>query len=173
MTSHRTLRFVLRYAFDTASKRRLTEEDFVRIHAFDRRWLSPGHVRRAVAAGVRSGLLAPSGEDAFEPGFDLEEIRVPFDWAPEAEALSADVEAAGDVKEPAEAVPLFRRIVRRVASQTSQSDAEVVAASNEQQAAMGGLVTAEVAALIYARLQDVEVDAFLKEALEGLRAKGT
>jgi hypothetical protein len=154
----------LRYAFDATGRRRLTEEDFVRIHSFERRWVRPALVRLAVAQGAQGRLLERRGDNEYVLGFGAEAVRLPFDYAPDSAALERELASAPPGADQDPAVPLFRRIVRRAAGATGQEDAKVVAAVNQQQAAMGGLLTAEVAAILYGRLQGVDVDDFIPEA---------
>lgn len=158
---------LVRYVYDTSGRRRLGTEDFVRVLSFERRWLSPRKVRAAVAAAAQRRLVEPAGEDSYELGFDAEGVRLGFAYTPQEAALDEELAAAPGAGRR-DVVPLFRRLVRRVASRTQQADAEVVAAVNRQQAAFGGLLTAEATALYYGRLQGVDVADFYDEVLAGL-----
>ncbi len=164
---------LVRYVYDATGRRRLGTEDFVRILSFERSWLSPRTVRAAVTAAAGRRLIEPAGEDEFELGFDAEGLRLGFAYAPDEKALEAAL-AESPTPEAHAAVPLFRRLVRRIASRTHQADAEVVAAVNRQQSTFGGLLTAEATALYYGRLQGVDVADFYPEVLARLVSpKGT
>lgn len=158
---------LVRYVYDATGRRRLGTQDFVKLLSFDRQWLAPKTVRAAVAAAVERRLLEPAGEDEYEIGFDAEGVRLGFAYAPDTGVLDKEM-ADSPAAQAASPVPLFRRIVRRIASRTQQSDAEVVAAVNRQQAAFGGLLTAEAAALYYGRLQGVDVDDLVDAVWDGL-----
>lgn len=164
---------LVRYVYDASGRRRLGMEDIVRILSFERGWLSPRKVRAAVAAAADRRLIEPAGEEAYELGFDAEGVRLGFAYAPDEAALDEAL-AAAPTPQAKQAVPLFRRLVRRIASRTHQADAEVVAAVNRQQASFGGLLTAEATVLYYGRLQGVDVADFYDEVLARLlNPKGT
>lgn len=120
-----------------------------------------------MAAAAERRLVEPADEDAYELGFDAEGVRLGFAYTPDDAALD-DALAHAPAAQAQQVVPLFRRLVRRIASRTHQADAEVVAAVNRQQAAFGGLLTAEATALYYGRLQGVDVADFYPEVLDRL-----
>lgn len=144
----------------------------MRYVSLDRGWISPKLARQALASAIQRGYLDEVGPEV-QLAFDLEDVRVPFDWVPDAGALAQEL--SEDAPEPTNAsdVPLFIRIARRVASRTQQSTAEVVAAANKQQASLDGLLTAEASALLIARLNGVDVAEFLDEAWAEITALPT
>lgn len=142
------------YAFRASGRKRLLEEDFVQLLAHERRFFPPSRVRALVQAGRGSGLLRSAGAHAFELSPDARDLGLPFDYRPDP----AEVERVlGGPGAPAEAAPLFRRLVRAVSAATHESETELVAAVNRLQQEHGGLLTAEAAAFVLARLRGVDV----------------
>jgi hypothetical protein len=155
------------YVFQTVGRRRISEDDWVRVLSHERQWAPPSRARKLVAAARTLGLVRNAGERDYELGLEAEGLPLPIDYRPDLEAIEA---ATGSPSTASPAtLPLFRRIVRTVAQRLSQSEPEVIGRVNATQRAFGGLLTAEVAALHYGALQGVDVSAFYQEALATLK----
>lgn len=155
------LRRLVAYTYQALGRRRLLEEDFVRLLSHERRWIAPSKARALVQAARIQGLLRSAGAHAYEQAHEVQNVRVPVDYRPDAASLDAALQEAPP---PHGTVPLFRRLVRAISEATHESEEAVVAAINQVQAEAGGLLRAEVAALFVARLREVDVGAFFDEA---------
>lgn len=158
------------YAYQASGRRRLLEEDIVRLVAHERRWLSPSKVRSLVQVGRDAGLLRSAGAHAYELADEHAETRLPIDYRPDLLALESGAVPAL----PAAEQPLFRRIVRFISERTRRAEPEVVSAINAYQAEVGGILRAEVAALVLARIYELDPSEFYDLAEAQLRqsAKG-
>lgn len=108
------------------------------------------------------GVLRPAGAHAFEISVEARELPLALDYRPNPaeieNALSATPEAQA-------ALPLFVRLVRTIAAATQESDTNLVASVNRLQHEFGGLLTAEAAAFLLAKMRGIDVGA-LSEELE-------
>lgn len=154
------------YVFQTVGRRRLSEDDWVRLLSLERQWAAPSRARRLAVLARRLGLLRNAGERDFELGLEAEGLVLPLDYRPDLDAIEAGLGTPGatDASTPS-AVPLFRRIVETIAQALHQSESEVVARINASQAALGGLLRAEVVALYDGAMHGVDVSPFY-EAVE-------
>lgn len=162
---------LMAYAFQATGRRRLLEEDIVRLVAHERRWLSPSRVRAVVQLARDSGVLRAAGAHAFEFADEYASLSLPIDYRPDLASLESGVSAAA----PAAELPLFRQVVRFISERTQRSEPEVVSAINSYQEEVGGLLRAEVAALVVGRLYELDVSPFYEAAESQLRqglAKG-
>lgn len=162
---------VMVYAYRATGRRRLLEEDLVRLLAHERRWLSPSRVRALVQSAREAGILRAVGAHAFELAEEFSDLGLPIDYRPDV----AQLEAGAAVTAPSESLPLFRQIVRFLSERTQRSEAEIVSAVNAYQAEVGGILRAEVAALVVGRLYELDVSPFYAPAEDLLRqgsAKG-
>lgn len=158
---------LLAYAFQATGRKRLLEEDLVRLLGHERRWLPPSRVRTLVQSARSQGLLRAAGAHAYELDLAGREVVLPVDYRPDVVALegaSAGPQATGGAS-------LFRRIVRSITEQTRESETQVVAAVNQIQQESGNLLRADVAALVVARLRGVEVGALAGEAEAALQVR--
>lgn len=162
---------LMAYAFQATGRRRLLEEDIVRLVAHERRWLSPSRVRALVQLARDGGVLRAAGAHAFEFSDEYGGLTLPIDYRPDLAILESGVVAAAPVTD----LPLFRQVVRFISEGTQRSEPEVVSAINSYQEEVGGLLRAEVAALVVGRLYDLDVSRFYDAAEAHLRhghAKG-
>lgn len=155
------LQRLLAYAYQALGRRRLLEEDFVRLLSHERRWIAPSKARALVQAARIQGLLRSAGAHAYELAHEAQGVQVAVDYRPDAASLDAVLHQVPPANVP---VPLFRRLVRAISDATRESEEAVVAAINQVQAETGGLLRAEVAALFLGRLREVDVSAFYEEA---------
>ncbi|MBI2077783.1 MAG: DUF2240 family protein [Euryarchaeota archaeon] len=158
---------LMAYAFQVSARRRLLEEDLVRLLSHERHWFPPSRVRALVQSARSAGLLRAAGAHAYELDLGGREVALPVDYRPDAVALegpSATAQAPGGAS-------LFRRLVRSIAEQTQEAETQVVAAVNQVQKENGDLLRAEVAALVVAGLRGIDVKAFEPEVAASLQAR--
>ena len=148
------------YVFKTGGRRRISEEDWVRILSFERGWLTPSRAKRLAATARNLGLLRNAGERDFEIGLEAEGLDLPLDYRPDAQVLERNAAEPA----PQANLPLFRRVVQAISRRLGTTDADVVARINAIQSGFGGLLSAEVAALYYGALNGVDVAPFYAEA---------
>lgn len=158
------------HVFQSLGRRRIGEDDWVRVLSLDRNWFPPSRARLLAARARDASLLRNAGERDFEMGLEAEGITLPLAYRPDALLLEAAAQSGSTSGTPEPALPLFRRIVRAAAARLGQSEAEVVGRVNAVQAASGGLLRAEVAALVFAGLHGVDPAPYLDEAEAALRA---
>src|SRR5687768_2592020 len=89
------------FVFQAKGRKRLLEEDIVSFAAHERRMLAPSKVRTLVQAAKARGHIKTAGAHAFELARELEDVRVEFDYQPDAASLEASL-----VEKPAPQAPL-------------------------------------------------------------------
>ena len=155
MTAHPELVRLFATCYQAAGRKRLLEEDFVRLIALERRWVPPSLVRKLVAAARSQGLLRSAGAHAYELSILESDVRVPLDWRPSAESLEAALTGAAATPSPPPG--LFKRIVTAVGGATGDSESSLVAGINQLQESSGRLLRADVAALVLAARAGLDV----------------
>lgn len=166
--SRNELAKLVSYVFQAVGRRRISEDDWVRLLSLERKWVAPSKARRLAGTAREAGLLRNAGDRDYEIGLEAEGLALPVDYRPDLEAMEAAV--AGPAATAEAGLPLFRRIVRAVAAGLKVTEPEVIGRVNATQQAVGGLITIEAAALYYGALQGVDVGAFLDEVGATLRA---
>lgn len=160
---------VVTYVFQRVGRRRISDDDWVRVLSLERQWMPPSRARRVAADARAQGFLRNAGDRDYEVGLEAEGVALAVDFRPDLALLEAAASVRGDAgSEPP--APLFRRIVEAIARGLGQSEAEVVGRINATQPAVGGLLRAEVAALHYGALQGVDLSMFYDEVAATLRA---
>ncbi|MCI4434175.1 MAG: DUF2240 family protein [Thermoplasmata archaeon] len=133
-------------------KQELKKEDFVRVIAFENRWMEPSFVEKFLDVSVRLNLLKKSG-DTYTPQFSMKDIEVPIDF----ELTQADLEIKEEKGED-----LFKRIIDRIEKSTGKKRNEIVGDINRMRQ-KNRYFTIETLALIYAMENKVQIDDFLNE----------
>lgn len=131
-------------------------------------WMNPGQARAFVDRAVRAGLLAEDGAD-LRLVVDPARVEVPrgFRPKPDAEAAPPQAKAAEGTAAPAMPEPdPFLGWVARIAAQRGLTREQVLGQVAALQESMGGLLTAEAAALLLARKNGLDVQAAAKAAAE-------
>ena len=164
---HEELARVVHYVFLTTGRRRISEDDWVRVLSLERKWLTPSKARLAADAARSAGLLRNAGARDYEKGLEAEGWTLPFDFRPDPARLEEAIGSSGAGGPPK--VSLFRRIVGEISARTGAGETEIVAQINKSALSAQGLIRGEVAALAYARLQGVDVQAFYDEVDRTLR----
>lgn len=143
-----SLRVAVAAPFLEAGTDRMEESRFVVALSLDRDWFSPDQAKRLIDVAVGEGLLErEDGELAAT--FPVEEVAVPEEFSPDESVL-------------VERSPFERVLERVVADGVEKRTA--VARINELQGELG--VTIEVAAVVFARREGIDVD----EELPAIRA---
>lgn len=134
-----SLRVTVAAPFKREGKARLGEHEFVVALSLDRDWLSPDQAKRVIDVATGEGLVSRDDGDLIAD-FDLDDVEVPEDFLPDESVFRerSAFEQAVDVLDA-----------------EGREKQSVVAAVNELQADLG--VTADVAAVVYARSQGVQV----------------
>lgn len=160
---------LVRYVHQAISPNRITMDAWTRVVALERRWFAPSRSRGLFERARATGLLRTAGIDAYEAGPDARHLELPLDYRPNAQRLEGELPSVASDPEAAK-VPLFRQIVSHLAEAMGAPESEIVARINATQQSTGGLVSAEVAALCYGRLNQVDVDPFLALVHERVHA---
>lgn len=134
-----SLRVTVAAPFKREGKARLGEHEFVVALSLDRDWLSPDQAKRVIDVATGEGLVSRDDGDLIAD-FDLDDVEVPDDFSPD-ESVVRERSA-------------FERAVDALDADGREKQS-VVAAVNELQADLG--VTADVAAVVYARRRGVAV----------------
>jgi hypothetical protein len=156
----------LAYVFQAKGRKRLLEEDIVSYVAHERRLLAPSKVRSLVQAAKARGHIKAAGAHAYELARELEDVRIEFDYRPDAGALEASLSQAPAAQAP---LTLFRRIVRAIRDQSQDSEADIIAKVNQVQQSSGRLLRAEVAALVVAAQHGIEIMDLAKEVQDEIQ----
>ncbi|MFB6167342.1 MAG: DUF2240 family protein [Haloferacaceae archaeon] len=149
-----SLEAVAAVPFRDAGTDRVGEGEFVVALSLDRDWFSPDQAKRVVDVAAGRGLVERDDNDVVA-AFDPTDVRVPDDFAPDESVLRE-----GSV---------FEQILDRVVAAGEEKQA-AVAAINDRQRELG--VTAEAAAVLYARRHGVDVSEAAARAAADLRSGG-
>ncbi|MGB9987390.1 DUF2240 family protein [Salarchaeum japonicum] len=145
-----SLRVTVAAPFKQTGKARIGEHEFVVALSLDRDWLSPDQAKRVIDIATGEGLVSRDDGDLIAD-FDLDSVDVPEDFSPD-ESVFRERSA-------------FERAVDALEAEGMEKQ-EVVAAVNELQQELG--ITADAAAVVYARREGVDVDDAAAKAREGL-----
>ncbi|GAD53741.1 hypothetical protein MBEHAL_2501 [Halarchaeum acidiphilum MH1-52-1] len=145
-----SLRVAVGAPFVSEGRDRLGEHEFVVSLSLDRDWMSPDQATRLVDVATGEGLLERDDGELVAT-FDLDSVTVPDDYTPD-ESLFQERSA-------------FETALDAVVSAGADRQ-ETVAAVNALQRDLG--VTADVAAVLHARREGVDVAAAARKAGEEL-----
>lgn len=141
-----SLRVAVAAPFKQKGKARIGEQEFVVALSLDRDWMSPDQAKRLLDVATGEGLVERSDGDVAAT-FDPDDVTIPDDFVPDA-SLFQERSA-------------FERAVEALVSQ-GQDRQQAVAAVNELQQDLE--LTADAAAVVYARREDVDVTDAGKDA---------
>jgi len=145
-----SLRVAAAAPFKQKGRTRVAEQAFVVALSLDRDWMSPDQAKRLLDVADGEGLVERVDGDV-EAAFDPGEVEIPEDFAPDA--LLFQERSA------------FERVLDALVAEDFDRQASV-AAVNELQRELG--VTADAAAVVYARRQGVETEGAASKAREEL-----
>lgn len=129
-------------------------------------WMNPGQARAFVDRAVRAGLLAEDGAD-LRLVVDPAKVEVPRGFRPKPDAEAAAPQAGGgDAGTGASEPDPFLGWVARIAAQRGLTREQVLGQVAALQESMGGLLTAEAAALLLARRNGLDVQAAAQAAAD-------
>jgi len=143
------LEFTLASVFKRSGKAVLTPKDFQLYISMELKWFSPGETQALVKNGIRSGLLLEKPE-GLAPNFDVGKVNVPMSFKPSKKVL-----------ESMDDIPVFLRIVDKIARATDSERSDVISKINRKQSSLR--LSIEVVALLYAVSLDVDVKPFLED----------
>ncbi|MFB6073341.1 MAG: DUF2240 family protein [Halobacterium sp.] len=144
-----SLRVAVAAPFKQKGKRRVAEQGFVVSLSLDRDWMSPDQAKRLLDVATGEGLVAREDGELVAQ-FDPDDVDIPEDFSPDASLFQ-------------ERSAFERALDALVADGLDRQEA--VAAVNELQQSLG--VTADAAAVVYARRRGVDVG----DAAEAARAE--
>lgn len=145
-----SLRVAVGAPFVSRGRDRLGEHEFVVALSLDRDWMSPDQAKRLIDVATGEGLLTRDG-DELVADFDLDSVSVPDDFAPD-KSLFRERSA-------------FETALDALVADGADRQ-ETVAAVNTLQQELG--VTADVAAVLHARREGLDVDDAAEKAREGI-----
>ncbi|WP_050048955.1 DUF2240 family protein [Halanaeroarchaeum sulfurireducens] len=145
-----TLRVVVAAPFKGTGRDRMGEQAFVVALSLDRDWVSPDQAKRLVEVAERSGLIERD-EDDLVATFPYDEVPIPDDFEPDASIFQER--------------SAFERVLDALVDDGMDRQS-AVAAINERQRDLG--VTAEVAAVLTARAEGVDVPEAATKAHESV-----
>ncbi len=142
------LRKVIAAAFRGKGKRSMSKSELTYVLSFDFKWFSHDRSKQVVELAIKKGLLVEEG-DSVRPAFDISSVEIPIDFKPDISRLNSST--------------IFDDIVSEVSEKTGKEVSEIIAEVNAIQERLGGLIDAEVAALLVAKRYDVDVTGYLDE----------
>ena len=141
-----SLRVAVAAPFKQKGKRRIPEQAFVVALSLDRDWMSPDQAKRLLDVATGEGLVERA-DGELEAAFDPDDVGIADDYTPDA-SLFQERSA-------------FERALDAVVD-AGHDRQETVAAVNQLQQELG--LTADTAAVLYARRRGVDVDGAAEKA---------
>ncbi|MFB6131932.1 MAG: DUF2240 family protein [Halanaeroarchaeum sp.] len=145
-----SLRVVVAAPFRDAGRDRIGEQAFVVALSLDRDWVSPDQAKRVIERAADRDLVDREDGDVVAQ-FPVDEVEIPADFEPDS-SLFRDR-------------PVFERVLDALV-EAEMDRRSAVAAINETQQTLD--VTANVAAVLTARAEGVDVEDRAKDARESL-----
>lgn len=145
-----SLRVVVAAPFKEAGRDRMGEQAFVVALSLDRDWVSPDQAKRVIERAVGRDLVDREDGDVVAR-FSVDDVEIPEDFEPDP-ALFRDR-------------PVFERVLDALVD-AGMDRRTAVAAINETQQSLG--VTADVAAVLTARAEGVDIEERARDARESL-----
>ncbi|AXR82267.1 DUF2240 family protein [Natrarchaeobaculum sulfurireducens] len=145
-----SLRVAVAAPFVQHGTSRLEESEFVVSLSLDRDWFSPDQAKRLIDIAAQEGLLEHDDGDVVA-AFDHAEVTIPESFAPDEDLLRER--------------SAFERVLDALVAEGVEKH-EAVGAINSLQGELG--VTIEVAAVVYARREGLEVAELVPMAREAL-----
>lgn len=149
-----SLRVAVAAPFRGAGARSMEESRFVVALSLDRGWFSPDQAKRLLDVAASEGLIERTDE-GIEATFATEDVEIPEGFAPDEDLL-------------AERSP-FERVLERIVAGGVEKQA-AVARINEIQRELG--ITIEVAAVVFARREGIDVSESIPAVRETLNREG-
>lgn len=149
-----SLRVAVAAPFKEAGTRRMEESRFVVSLSLDRGWFSPDQAKRLIDLAASEGLLERTN-DGLEVMFSTSAVEIPEEFSPGEEIL-------------AERSP-FERVLEAIV-ENGVEKRTAVARINELQRELG--VTIEVAAVVFARREEINVHEEIPAVRETLNREG-
>jgi hypothetical protein len=142
----------------------MTAARWAHVLCFELGWMNPGQARAFVQRAIASGLLTPDGE-LMRFVLDPAAVTVPRGFKPDPGALPAPTAPSAAPPEP----DLFLGWVAKLAAHHGAPREHILGRVAAVQERMGGMLTAEAAALWLARDAGMDVAAAAQAAEAALR----
>jgi len=152
------LEVALAQLFLKKGKSAMTEKDFVFAASLDLRWFKPKEAQKLLDLGLEAELLVLEGEKV-KPTFDYKNVPIPKNFVPGKDLLQTAVKTKG----------MFLKIVDKISMERDIPSKDIISAVNSLQDSMG--VEVEVAALIVARENGVDISEFLDQVEEDIGSR--
>lgn len=145
------------HVYRRAGRERMEAAELRHVVSLDLRWFPPEDARRFVDRCLQQGLLREA-EGGLEPTFDPADVQIPSTFQPTPSILEG--EASGT---------LVEEVSKAIAGATGE-DADLARKDVSREVArLGGLVTEEVAAILLAEREGLDVSGWIGPARETLR----
>ncbi|MEK6975703.1 MAG: DUF2240 family protein [Candidatus Thermoplasmatota archaeon] len=141
----------------------MTAARWAHVLCFELGWMNPGQARAFVQRAIASGLLAPDG-DLMRFVLDPAGVQVPRGFKPDPLAI-----VAASASAPAPEPDLFLGWVARLAAHHAVPREHILGRVAAVQERMGGMLTAEAAALWLARDAGMDVAEAARAAAQALK----
>ena len=149
-----SLRVAVAAPFIQSGTQRLQENEFVVALSLDRDWFSPDQSKRLIDIATQEGLLERV-DGSLETTFDTADVTVPEEFVPDEDLLQER--------------SAFERVLESLVADGVEKH-EAVGAINTLQQELG--LTIEVAAVVYARREGVDISELLPVARSTLSDDG-
>jgi hypothetical protein len=149
-----SLRVAVAAPFKGAGTRRMEESRFVVSLSLDRNWFSPDQAKRLIDLAVSEGLLERT-EEGLQATFSTDVVEIPEEFSPGEEILT-------------ERSP-FERVLETIV-ENGVEKRTAVGRINELQRELG--ITIEVAAVVFARREGIDVREEIPAVRETLNREG-
>lgn len=146
------LKMTVAQAFKLRGKSRLNRTELTFALAYELKWFTPEESKEVLEAALRLGLLTEEG-GKLSPAFNAKDVDVPGDFRPGPDVLSEK--------------SLLESLVELLgtAGIGHETAREMI---RTKEAEYGGLVTAEVAAIVIAKEKKLDVEPYIDEAYRQL-----
>lgn len=152
----------------------MARDDLVKAMSLELDWTKPSQAENLLDRGLNAGHVEAQ-DDGLAPSFDPSDVEVPFGFAPSEELfepVETETEPAETDGGTAREEGVLDTLLDRIAEATGEDRNKAVAAANERQEDIGGLVTIEAAALSVAHSHGLDVREEAEQVLDGLREQG-
>ena len=155
---------IIAFVFNRSGRKQLTHSEFYLTLSIDLNWFTPDDAKEFLNKAIENKLL-DADKNNVKPGFNTEEIKIPFGFFPSNNVLfekTEKIEVKQEIKED-----VFQKIIKKISSETKK-DEKIIAGEIEKIARRKNIIK-EVAAVLYSK----EFNVFLDEYYENIEAKIT
>ena len=150
-------RKVIAFVFQKKGKERMTEKEFYMVLSFEMGWLTPGEGMKIIEYALQHHLLEKEGDEIY-PTFDYKSVEVPLGFKFDSKKMQ-ELERG-----------LIPRVMGKIMKEKKVGERnlrnEVRRLSEEMN------IYPEIAVLLLAKKNGVEIEEFIEEAWELITGKG-